>query len=149
MNALFKCCSPHFLIYYNIQKVTKKQEQTAQSCCLYKWSFIFMHSFLEKLFMFHFPKTVYYFSEKPVNKNTYEQSSLKSGTSDQTTLKKNLEVTFFSFFLPSLFNIQGEGCSCNIFVSQQIPKQINYKLTYNTKFGYKTSSLPVQYNNLC
>ena len=86
MNALFKCCSPHFLIYYNIQKVTKKQEQTAQSCCLYKWSFIFMHSFLEKLFTFHFSKTVYYFSEKPVNKTTYEQSSLKSGTSDQTTL---------------------------------------------------------------
>ena len=92
MNALFKCCSPHFLIYYNIQKVTKKQEQTAQSCCLYKWSFIFMHSFLEKLFMFHFPKTVYYFSEKPVNKNTYEQSSLKSGTSDQTTLKGGEQV---------------------------------------------------------
>ena len=45
-----------------------------------------MHSFLEKLFTFHFSKTVYYFSEKPVNKTTYEQSSLKSGTSDQTTL---------------------------------------------------------------
>lgn len=99
MNALFKCCSPHFLIYYNIQKVTKKQEQTAQSCGLYKWSFIFMHSFLEKLFMFHFPKTVYYFSEKPVNKNTYEQSSLKSGTSDQTTLNNVYKYFYLCGFV--------------------------------------------------
>ena len=119
MNALFKCCSPHFLIYYNIQKVTKKQEQTAQSCCLYKWSFIFMHSFLEKLFMFHFPKTVYYFSEKPVNKNTYEQSSLKSGTSDQTTLNsmvvkdvlkflKHKKVIFYTCKCKIILKMQGE-----------------------------------------